>query len=169
MPFVPADTQCSNISSPIGKAPSYTLTSLLTLLVCSLQAITRPRWRRRSRWPGDPAALVAGTRSPVRSPDLPAAFREEECTFRPFALPAITDYPIINHYSRKFPISHPHTVTAPKWGLRWVEPPGRRAGKAAGDLASDPARLPRGSRQFQRQFMLVSGRSLPQLKLFGMI
>lgn len=115
--------------------------------------------------PGTLQPLVAGTRSPVRSPDLSAAFREEECTFRPFALPVITDYPIINHYSRKFPISHPHTVTAPKWGLRWVEPPGCRAGKAAGDLALDPARLPRGSRQFQRQFMLVSGRSLPRLKL----
>lgn len=49
----------------------------LTLLVCSLQAITRPRWRRSSKRAGDPAALVAGTRSPVRSPDLPAAFRDK--------------------------------------------------------------------------------------------
>jgi hypothetical protein len=45
-----------------------------------------------------------------------------------------------------------------------VEPPGHRAGKAARDLASNPARLPRGSRQIQLQFMLVNGTLSSQLK-----
>lgn len=118
----------------------------LPLLVCSLQVITRPQWRRELQ--EGPGTLQPSwwARNGWFGPLIFLQPSERSVHFG-LALPIVTNYPIINHYCRKFPISHPHTVAAPKRGLWWVEPPGRRAGKAA-DLASNPARLPRGSRQF---------------------
>lgn len=139
MPSVPADTQCSNISSPIGKAPPYTLTSL-PLLVCSLQVITRPQWRRGFQEGPGPLQSSWRARNRWFGPLIFLQPSERSVHFG-LALPVVTNYPIINHYCRKFPISHPHTVAAPKRGLWWVEPPGRRAGKAAGDLAFQPCKI----------------------------
>ncbi|KAL6864144.1 hypothetical protein J3F83DRAFT_148672 [Trichoderma novae-zelandiae] len=144
LPSVPADTQCSNLPHPIGKAA---LTHIPSCSASTRPVPARPRTRpREPRWRRGPS-LVLETLQPSWfareghfDPWSVCRTPGEEGTFRP-CFPVAQNCPIMSHYCRKFLISHPHTVTAPKRGLWRVEPPGRRAGKAARDLASKPCKI----------------------------